>query len=132
MVPLATDTNQPMRIIARSEQFAQISWTAAWSGGRDSVAQFAGTATAMEYYTSVVDAPDGRLHMPMLVLVRRDETGVTVSHEQTGIYGAGDDLAAASADFYSALVEHRELLAREPRLSPELQRLLVYLAGQLG
>jgi len=133
MPPVATDTKQPMHIVANSDQYAPIKWTSGWVSSVDRVAGSLGNVTAMEYYTSVMESPDGwQLHMPMLVLVRRDETGVTLNNELTGIYGAGDNLTTASADFFSALLEYRDVLAREPHLSPELQHLLIFLAGQLG
>jgi predicted RNase H-like HicB family nuclease len=57
---------------------------------------------------------------------------VAVEDPMTGVFGAGDDLDAAIADFQAALRDHLEVLASEDALSPALQRQLELLRGYLS
>lgn len=51
----------------------------------------------------------------------------TVSDRRTGIFGQGDDFSSAIRDFRRAVVEHLEVLERQPALSDELAAQLEYL-----
>lgn len=65
------------------------------------------------------------------IRVDSDDGYVAVCDGPTGIFGAGATLTAAFGDFAAAVVEHRDVLARQPRLSDELARQLRYLQQRL-
>ena len=54
---------------------------------------------------------------------------VAVEDPQTGVFGAGNDVATAVQDFQDALQEHLAVLAGEEALSPALQHQLALLQG---
>ena len=49
---------------------------------------------------------------------------VAIEDPATGVFGAGDSLPAAMADFSNALQDHLEVLSEQDALSPDLQRQL--------
>lgn len=61
------------------------------------------------------------------VQVESGEGYLTAYDQSTGIFGAGATLIDAFSDLAAALVEHRDVLERQDRLSPELARHLEYL-----
>jgi hypothetical protein len=50
----------------------------------------------------------------------------------TGVFGVGDDLDLAIADFQAALHDHLEVLASEDALAPPLRRQLELLRSYLS
>jgi len=58
-------------------------------------------------------------------------SAVSATERQTGIFGAGDDVAAALEDLRSALREHLELLETESQLSEELEAQRAFLRSHL-
>jgi hypothetical protein len=65
--------------------------------------------------------------VPVGVVVERHPSFVTVMSRETGIFGAGSDVASAQADFRAALFEHRDVLRRAERLAPSLEAQLEFL-----
>jgi hypothetical protein len=56
----------------------------------------------------------------------------TVAERETGIFGQGDTPSAAIADFQRAVLEHLDVLERQPALSDELAAQLEYLRERIG
>lgn len=59
--------------------------------------------------------------------LERGETGWTATDLMTGIFGFGADPNEAIVDLIHALREHRDVLERQDRLSPDLEQQLAYL-----
>lgn len=55
-----------------------------------------------------------------------------VRDANTGIFGYGEDFAGAAADFQAAVVEHLDVLKRQPALSQGLSWQLEYLRARVG
>jgi len=81
--------------------------------------------------TAPASLPNGTHYMVRLRDTRwtweRSETGFVASDVVTGVFGFGPDLNEAIQDLLRALKEHREVLEREPVLSPDLAHQLDYL-----
>jgi hypothetical protein len=73
----------------------------------------------------------GDIIRPIRVEIHGAGRDLTVSEEQTGIYGAGSDLASAINDFRAALKEHLDVLESSGPLSEELKHQLSILRRHL-
>ena len=73
--------------------------------------------------TNIADS-DYRLRQPLLLSIETDATGaMVVSESQFNMYGVGDTLEEAVADFVSMLIDyHEELSQSGPALSDHLRR----------
>ena len=73
----------------------------------------------------------GDIIRPIRVEIHGAGRDLTVSEEQTGIYGVGSDLASAINDFRAALKEHLDVLESSGPLSEELKHQLSILRRHL-
>src|SRR5437879_532405 len=74
----------------------------------------------------------GLVESPSLsVRVELDGDYLVASDTTTGIFGVGETLADTFSDLARALGEHRDLLERQPQLSPGLAAQLEYLRRRL-
>jgi hypothetical protein len=83
------------------------------------VLEFSGNAERTErtWSSAIVEAHDGYW---------------TVRDPQTGIFGTGEDEAAAIEDFKRAVDEHLDVLERQPDLSAALSSQLAYIRSRLA
>lgn len=61
-----------------------------------------------------------------------DDGTFAVVDQETGIFGHGEDLSAALRDFERAVLEHLDVLGRQPALSDDLAAQLSYLRERLA
>lgn len=70
--------------------------------------------------------------LPFAYEFRQEDDGYWIVRDtETGIFGHGDDLPAAVADFHIAAAQHLDVLEREPALSEELSRQREYLRARI-
>jgi len=82
------------------------------------------------YETVLTEGPRGRpLPLPLRVQVRRTGGYTAIVEPISAIHGVGDTIAEATQDFYEALIEFRDTLARQSDLSPDLMALLARLTS---
>lgn len=116
------------RLLVESDERAlQSSLTGArgaWFGA------ISGTAEAFMYETVLTEGARGRsLPLPLRVQVRRAAGYTAIIEPISAIHGIGDTITEATQDFYEALIEYRDTLARQSDLSPELTALLARLTS---
>ncbi len=58
---------------------------------------------------------------PVHVRIQHEEGHTSIIDTKTGVFGIGETLAAATIDFRTALLEHLDVLTRQPMLSEDLQ-----------
>jgi hypothetical protein len=82
------------------------------------------------WYPTLIVFPG--LRRALHVRIYETAEDVAVEDPATGVFGAGDDLDAAIADFQAALRDHLDVLAGDDALAPPLQHQLELLRGYLS